>query len=233
VSQQQIVAMADQMIQDGYQDAGYEYVIIDDCWLAPTRDAKGRLQPDAQRFSKGIKWLADFIHLKTLKFGIYEDYGSKTCAGYPGSMNHADVDVQTFADWGVDYLKLDGCNANMSELDYGYPAFRKALNQTGRSIVFSCEWPLYKQATEHKMPNYTAIRETCNLWRNYDDVSPVWLSVLRTIFYFNRNQDTFIAESGPGGWNDPDICSALEIQACRKIRRKCKWLCGAYGQLLY
>jgi len=205
VSQQQIVAMADQMIQDGYQDAGYEYVIIDDCWLAPTRDAKGRLQPDAQRFSKGIKWLADYIHTKTLKFGIYEDYGTKTCAGYPGSIGQADLDAQTFADWGVDYLKLDGCNVNASDLNYGYPAFRKALNKTGRSIVYSCEWPLYTQMYEHKMPNYTAVKENCNLWRNSDDCGSTWEDVLRTIDYFDKNQDALIAASGPGGWNDPDM----------------------------
>jgi len=205
VSQSNIAAMAEIVVEDGYKDAGYEYVIIDDCWLAKTRDAQGRLQPDPQRFSNGIKWLADYMHKKELKFGIYEDYGSKTCAGYPGSMNHAEIDAQTFADWGVDYLKLDGCNANVSELDFGYPSFRKALNQTGRSIVYSCEWPLYSEASEHKLANYTAIRESCNLWRNYEDVNPVWWDVLRTIIYFDKNQDAFIAASGPGGWNDPDM----------------------------
>lgn len=86
-----------------------------------------------------------------MKFGIYEDYGTKTCAGYPGSMGHVEDDANTFASWEVDYVKLDGCNVNASDLNKGYPAFGKALNATGRPIVYGCEWPLYTQMYEHKM----------------------------------------------------------------------------------
>jgi len=139
-----------------------------------------------------------------LKFGIYEDYGTKTCAGYPGSINHADIDAQTFASWGVDYLKLDGCNANATDLNEGYPAFRKALNATGRPIVYSCEWPLYTQMVEQKMPNYTIIKANCNQFRNAGDIWSSWGSLISVIDYFDTNQDALIAASGPGGWNDPD-----------------------------
>ncbi len=100
--------MADLIVSDGYHDAGYTYVNVDDCWLDHQRDRFGRLQPDATRFPSGMKALADYIHGKGLKFGIYEDYGNFTCAGYPGILGHMDVDADTFASWDVDYVKLDG-----------------------------------------------------------------------------------------------------------------------------
>jgi len=145
------------------------------------------------------------MHDRKLKFGIYEDYGTKTCAGYPGSIGHVETDANTFASWDVDYVKLDGCNVNASDLNEGYPLFGKALNATGRPIVYSTEWPLYTQMYEQKMPNYTAIRKTCNVWRNYGDIGSSWNSLIDTIDYFEKNQDALIEAAGPGGWNDPDM----------------------------
>lgn len=85
------------------------------------------------------------IHSKGLKFGIYEDYGTHTCAGYPGIINHMEIDAQTFADWDVDYVKLDGCYADVLEMDFGYPEFGRLLNRTGRPMVYSCSWPVYQE----------------------------------------------------------------------------------------
>ncbi|GAB1303114.1 Alpha-galactosidase [Apodemus speciosus] len=109
ISEQLFMQMAELMASDGWRDAGYEYLCIDDCWMAPERDSKGRLQADPQRFPSGIKHLANYVHSKGLKLGIYADVGNKTCAGFPGSFGFYDIDAQTFADWGVDLLKFDGC----------------------------------------------------------------------------------------------------------------------------
>ncbi|RMB98310.1 hypothetical protein DUI87_25215 [Hirundo rustica rustica] len=144
VSEQLFVEMADRMAADGWRDAGYEFVCIDDCWMAPTRDEQGRLRADPKRFPSGIRALADYVHSKGLKLGIYSDVGKKTCAGFPGSYDHYDLDAQTFASWGVDLLKFDGCNSDSLDLlAEGYRRMSLALNRTGRSIVYSCEWPFY------------------------------------------------------------------------------------------
>jgi len=203
LDENQITTIADRMVNDGYMRVGYKFVIIDDCWMAKERDSSGRLQPDPDRFSKGMNWLADYMHDRKLKFGLYEDYGQMTCARYPGSIGHAEIDAQTFASWGVDYVKLDGCYASIDELDKGYPEFGKALNKTGRPIVYSTEWPLYSLGT--KAPNYTAVRETCNLWRNYEDIHDNWDSLISVIDYMDAHQEELIAAAGPGGWNDPDM----------------------------
>ena len=138
--------MADEIVNKGLNKAGYEYVIIDDCWLDHQRDSDGKLQPDSKRFPSGIKKLSDYIHSKGLKFGIYEDYGNFTCGGYPGVLGHLSTDAQTFAEWGVDYIKVDGCYADTNTMDVGYPTLGKYLNATGRPIVYSCSWPDYQQA---------------------------------------------------------------------------------------
>ncbi|XP_044727595.1 alpha-N-acetylgalactosaminidase-like [Chrysoperla carnea] len=195
---------ADLMVSEGFLDAGYEYVIIDDCWLANERDENGRLQPDPERFPSGIKALADYVHKKGLKFGIYEDYGTKTCAGYPGILGHLEIDAKTFADWEVDYVKIDGCNANISTFAEGYTAFGKYLNETGRPIVYQCQWSTYEEINGIHS-DYAAISKTCNLWRNYGDIQDSWDSLLDVLDFFGKHQDRFIPYAGPGHWNDPDM----------------------------
>ncbi|KAL3285877.1 hypothetical protein HHI36_000397 [Cryptolaemus montrouzieri] len=196
---------ADLMVSDGYLEAGYEYVMIDDCWMSLKRDPKTeRLQPNATRFPSGIKALSDYIHQKGLKFGIYGDFGTKTCGGYPGSLYYLDVDAQTFADWGVDYLKFDGCYAPTSIMEEGYGVMSKHLNRTGRPIVFSCSWPAYMEPSGIK-PNYTALTKYCNLWRNWDDIDDSWESVTGIMKWFSQNQDRIAPFAGPGHWNDPDM----------------------------
>ncbi|ESN90211.1 hypothetical protein HELRODRAFT_182708 [Helobdella robusta] len=119
ISEKLFMDMADKMASGGYKKAGYEYVIIDDCWSEKKRDQNGRLQADKNRFPSGIKKLADYIHSKGLKFGIYGDFGTLTCGGYPGSIYYLEADANTFAEWGVDYFKMDGCYAEIEQFDEG------------------------------------------------------------------------------------------------------------------
>uniref|UniRef100_A0A3P9LS39 Alpha-galactosidase n=1 Tax=Oryzias latipes TaxID=8090 RepID=A0A3P9LS39_ORYLA len=203
ISEQLYMQMADVMVKEGWKEAGYEYVCIDDCWPSHKRDAKGRLQADPNRFPGGIKKLADYIHSKGLKLGIYADVGKNTCAGYPGSLGYYETDAQTFADWDVDLLKFDGCFMDRSLIAEGYMNMSKALNKTGRSILYSCEWPLYEWAI--KQPNYTAIREYCNHWRNFNDIFDSWSSIKTILEWTASNQKIIVPAAGPGGWNDPDM----------------------------
>ena len=102
-----VMEMTDLMVEKGYKDAGYEYVVIDDCWALRERNEKGELVPDPEKFPHGMKYLADYIHSKGMKFGMYSAAGVRTCAGYPGSYGHEYEDAAMFASWGVDYLKYD------------------------------------------------------------------------------------------------------------------------------
>ncbi|KAK5649042.1 hypothetical protein RI129_003934 [Pyrocoelia pectoralis] len=195
---------ADLMVSEGYLDAGYEYLIIDDCWLEKERDENGRLQPDHIRFPYGIKNLSDYIHAKGLKFGMYEDYGTFTCAGYPGILGHLEVDANTFAEWGVDYIKIDGCYANVEDYEAGYTEFGMYLNRTGRPIVYSCSWPAYLESSG-TYANYAYLSEICNLWRNWGDIQDSYGSMSKITDWFGKNQDRLIPYAGPGHWNDPDM----------------------------
>jgi len=137
-------------------------VNIDDCWQNRSRDTEGRLQADNDRFPHGIKWLASYMHARGLKLGIYTDYGTSTCEGYPGTpLEHQEVDANTFASWDIDSVKVDGCNSNTSTMNYAYPRFGDYLNATGRPMLYSCSWPDY--LNDHV--NWTAVADKCNLWR--------------------------------------------------------------------
>lgn len=205
INEQLYVDMADKMVEEGYLEAGYEFVNIDDCWLEMNRDVSSqKLVADKKRFPHGIAWLAEYMHQKGLKLGIYEDFGTKTCAGYPGSLNYLQVDAQTFASWNVDMLKLDGCYASPSIMPAGYPKMGRYLNATGRKIVYSCSWPAY-EVQSGTSPNYKAIAKACNLWRNYDDIAISWDSIESIIKWYEDHQDEMIPVHGPGQWNDPDM----------------------------
>ena len=197
---------ADRMVASGMRDAGYVYVTIDDAWMADSRDAAGNLRPDAARFPDGIKALADYVHTKGLKLGIYEDAGVKTCGGKPGSLGHERQDANVFASWGIDYLKYDNCFAGpgCAQASCGgghempakrrYLAMRDALARTGRPIVFSiCGWG--RDAVWTWGAGYA------NLWRTTTDIAPTYASML-SIFHSNVG---LAAHAGPGGWNDPDM----------------------------
>ncbi|CAI9607358.1 unnamed protein product [Staurois parvus] len=204
INEQLFMQMADIMVSNGWLKAGYKYVCIDDCWLAPNRDKNNRLQADPDRFPGGIKKLADYMHDRGLLFGIYQDVGNKTCAGFPGSRDFYELDAQTFADWGVDLLKFDGCNyGTLEDLEEGYRRMAIALNRTGRDIVYSCEWPLYARQEAHV--NYTEVAEYCNSWRNFGDIDDSWASVKMILDFTATLQEQLVPAAGPGAWNDPDM----------------------------
>ncbi|VDM66033.1 unnamed protein product [Strongylus vulgaris] len=198
--------MADKLVSDGFRDAGYNRVHIDDCWMELSRDKHGKLVADRERFPSGMKNLAKYMHDRKLELGIYEDFGTKTCAGYPGSIDHIKDDADTFASWDIDYLKFDGCYVDTDLMPTGYPKMEQALNRTGRPIVYACGWPLFFHLAhkEHKV-NYNDVRKACNSWRIFDDVEGSWKSIVSIIDYVERYQDVLAAAQKPGGWNDPDM----------------------------
>ncbi len=197
VSESLIKSTAQAMHDNGMQAAGYQYVNIDDCWMTHTRDANGRLVPDSTKFPDGISGTVDFVHSLGLKLGIYEDAGSSTCAGYPGSLGHESTDAQTFASWGVDYLKYDNCNNDGSSAQNRYTTMRNALAATGRPILFSlCSWG--------QESVWTWGTDIGNSWRTTGDIQASYSSML-SIFHSNVGLAQY---AGPGHWNDPDM---LEI----------------------
>lgn len=203
ISADLFLTMAKHIAYDGYKDVGYQYVNIDDCWMERERDDKGKLVPNPDLFPGGVDGLAKQIHALGLKIGIYEDYGTHTCGGFPGTRGHISDDVNLFAEWGIDSLKLDGCYCNVTEFPTGYPAVTKALNATGRPILFSCSWPAYI-GKKDTIP-YGDIAENCNLWRNFADVQDSWDSVANIINWFGDNHGNLASFAKPGAWNDPDM----------------------------
>ena len=141
----------DAMVEGGYRDAGYTIVWIDDCWALKQRDnATGAIVPDPARWPNGLKAVADYVHSKGMKLGLYGDIGTMTCSGYPGlkeSGSHTfEKDAQQMAGWGIDAFKVDGCNAAPGDMKETYPALGRALNKTGRPMIYSCSWPDYERS---------------------------------------------------------------------------------------
>jgi alpha-galactosidase len=199
VSEELIKGTADAMVSSGMKDSGYEYIVIDDCWQV-SRDASGNIVADAERFPSGIKALADYVHSKGLKFGIYSDAGTKTCAGRPGSAGHEYQDAIQYAAWGVDYLKYDWCHTDTANAEWAYSTMRDALKSTGRPILFSmCEWG--------KAKAWLWAKDIGNQWRTTGDISDCWdckkdrLSFVKIL----DMQDGLETYAGPGHWNDPDM----------------------------
>ena len=170
VSEQLIRETADAIVSTGMQAAGYHYVNIDDCWQV-SRAPDGTIVADATRFPSGIKALADYVHSKGLKLGVYTDAGTLTCQKRPGSLNHELQDMKTYASWGVDYVKIDWCHAEGLDPEVQYAKFRDALAQAGRPIVFSiCDWGV--KAPWRWGPN------TGNLWRTTGDIKDTMTACL-------------------------------------------------------
>jgi len=200
------MTMTDHIANDGYLAAGYNHVSIDDCWENHDgRDSHGRLYADEHRFPSGFKALGDYMHKKGVKFGIYSDCGTKTCGGFPGSLHHEKVDAQTFAEWGVDYLKYDGCYNNQQGYYSGYPDMGTALQASGRNITYSCSWPAYLGSDEGSKPWDAMIAAGCNLWRNWGDIDNTWKSLESIINHWGDYSSALQKNSGPGHWNDPDM----------------------------
>jgi alpha-galactosidase len=204
IDDQKVRAQADAMVASGMRDAGYAYVVIDDCWQVARDPATGNILADAKRFPAGIQAVADYVHSKGLKFGIYSDAGDKTCQGRPGSRGHEFQDALQYAAWGVDYLKYDWCNAESLEPRAAYETMGDALRATGRPIVFSiCEWGTHR-------PWEWAGFIGGNLWRTTGDIYDAWVGVAHTENWFGvldilDRQAGLEVHSGPGHWNDPDM----------------------------
>ena len=202
------MAQADALAKGGYIEAGYTGIHMDDCWeeMHPPRDPKtGRLQPNATRFPSGLKALGDYIHSKGATFGLYTAESPMTCAGYPASAKSETLDAKTFAGWGVDYMKVDGCG-NKDYYASGYKAMGEALRASGRDIVYSCSWPAYiNDGNESKQPFATYINYGCNLWRNWDDIQCSWGSLSSIIEHWGMYGEELVPYAGPGHWHDMDM----------------------------
>ncbi|WP_394835321.1 NPCBM/NEW2 domain-containing protein [Pendulispora rubella] len=196
INEAKIKAATDAMVSSGMKDAGYEYVNIDDCWAELNRDANGKLVPHRTRFPGGIKALADYVHGKGLKLGIYTSAGSQTCAKtMPGALKHEQDDANSFASWGVDYLKYDNCNHDGTPAKQRYQAMGTALANSGRHIVYSiCNWG-------EEDPWVFGPQVGGDLWRTTGDISDNWNSVLSLLDQQN-GLEPFARQSG---WNDPDM----------------------------
>lgn len=203
INEDLIKETADAIVATGLKDAGYEYVVIDDCWSLRKRDADGRIVADPEKFPSGMKALADYVHSKGLKFGMYSCAGTKTCAGYPGSFDHEFVDAKTFADWGVDFLKYDFCyKPRLANGPILYNRMGMALKASGREILFSaCNWgadDVGKWIRSTGAHMYRSTGDINDSFKSFKDIA--------------MSQINLLSHSGIGCYNDIDML-----------------ICGMYG----
>jgi alpha-galactosidase len=204
INEATVKSQADAMLASGLKAAGYQYVVIDDCWHGE-RDKDGFIQADAKRFPGGMKKLADYVHSKGLQFGLYSDAGSKTCGGRPGSRGHEYQDALSYARWGVDYLKYDWCDTAGLSAPGAYATMSLALLAAGRPVVFSlCEWG-DSQPWKWAAP-------VGHLWRTTGDISACFDCVVDQgtwkswgVLQILDKQEGLRAFAGPGHFNDPDM----------------------------
>ncbi|XWS68399.1 hypothetical protein CRYUN_Cryun04dG0086700 [Craigia yunnanensis] len=195
INETMIKETADAMVSSGLSALGYEYINLDDCWAELNRDSKDNLVPKASLFPSGMKALADYVHNKGLKIGIYADAGTLTCSKkMPGSLGHEQQDANTFASWGIDYLKYDNCHSQGVSPQERYSKMGKALLNTSRPIFYSlCEWGFEDPAIW--APSIG------NSWRTTGDIKDTWESMISRADTNNE----WASYAGPGGWNDPDM----------------------------
>lgn len=199
-----IFETADAMAANGLPGKGYEYLVIDDCWSLRERDGNERLVADPVKFPHGMKAVADYVHSKGLKFGMYSCAGNLTCAGYPGSFEHEFIDAETFAEWGVDFLKYDYCyHSPIIPGKYLYRRMGLALENCGRDILFSaCSWGADET---HEWIKTTA----ASMWRSTGDIFDTWESVKD----LTKQQEKLHPYNGVGCFNDMDM---LVVGMCGK-----------------
>ena len=209
VDEKMIRDMADAMVTSGMKDAGYNYIVIDDCWQV-SRDAQGNIVPDPNHFPSGMKALADYVHSKGLKFGLYSDAGTKTCAGRPGSSGYEYQDARQYAAWGVDYLKYDWCrgNADHGEQVRLFTAMRNALHATGRHIFYSIN---PNSSDDHRAGITYDWSPIADMARTTADLVPVWRSTLPPV----NSADSFLTGTSLGV---PDeFAASVKVATSRTI----------------
>lgn len=187
---------ADAMVKSGLKDLGYEYVIIDDCWALRERDKDGKMVPDPKKFPSGMKALSDYIHGLGLKFGMYSCVGTMTCARYPAGLDHEFVDAQSFAEWGIDYLKYDYCfKPEMLQGRHLYRRMGAALANCGRDVLFAaCSWGADKT---HEWIRTADV----HTWRSTGDIVDSFPSVKLLL----QAQIPILPYGGQGCFNDMDM----------------------------
>jgi alpha-galactosidase len=204
LDEKMVMEMADAMVNSGMRDLGYQYINMDDYWHDSTRATYGKPVANPQKFPHGIKWLADYVHSKGLKLGIYSDAGDKTCGKCFGGFQHEEIDAKTYAEWGIDLLKYDFCFVpwKKQEAITRYKKMGDALKSSGRSIVYSiCNWGLFN-------PWEWGEGVGGNYWRTTPDIFDTWKGgnpfMMSTMKILNR-QNKILTYGGPGHWNDPDM----------------------------
>lgn len=205
ISESIVMELADAMVENGLKEVGYEYIILDDLWHGG-RDENGKIYPDPQKFPNGMKVVADYVHSKGLKFGIYTDIAEYTCAGMAGSLGYEESDANTYAEWGVDYIKCDYCHApeDIWTAVERYEKFIKAVRATRRPMVFAiCEWG-------GRSPWLWGAEVDGQLWRTTWDLRDTWEhgqynNGHNGIMEALDRQVGLEKYAGPGRWNDPDM----------------------------
>ena len=194
IDERVIIETAEAIVASGMRDAGYRFVVVDDGWMAPERDRHGDLVPEPSRFPRGIAYVAERVHALGLRFGIYTDAGTKTCMGLPASLGYEFRDARRFAEWGVDYVKVDWCHTDGLGPRTLYAKWANALHAAGRPIVFSiCEWG--------RAHPWEWAGSLGHLWRTCWDIQPDWSSIATIL----DRQSELHSYAGPGHWNDPDM----------------------------
>ena len=205
INEDLVKGIADSFVKDGYKEAGYEYIVLDDGWMSRERDENGNLVADPEKFPSGMKALADYVHSKGLKFGLYNCAGTKTCAGYPGSRGYEYQDARLYASWGIDFLKYDWCNTGKLNAAEAYITMRDALHKAGKPIVFSiCEWG------DNQPWNWG--KDVGHLWRVTGDIVNCWDCEVGHgswsswgVWKIINMRKNIRKASGPGHWNDFDM----------------------------
>lgn len=196
INEKLIMEIADAMVEKGYRDAGYEYVVVDDCWSLRERDEHGYLVADPEKFPHGMKYLGDYIHSKGLKFGMYSAAGIQTCAGYPGSYGHEYRDAEMFASWGIDFLKYDLCHfPGRADCRNAYLTMSMALRSTGREILYAgCSVGEHSPSKWMRSVGAHMYRSTGDIVDNFESFRSNGMSQLDKL-----------ESSAPGCFNDPDM----------------------------
>lgn len=199
-----VMEIADAMVNTGMRDVGYQYINMDDYWHAANRDSTGKPVPDPKKFPHGIKYLADYVHARGLKLGIYSDAGTKTCGKCFGSYQYEEIDAKTYAEWGIDLVKYDYCYVpwKKKETLARYKKMGDALKTSGRSIVYSiCNWGIFK-------PWQWAPEVGGHYWRTTPDIFDTWrggFPFMMSTMRIAKRQNKILSYGAHGHWNDPDM----------------------------